>query len=470
MAERFAAWVWEDPQRSAELVAHYNKVFNSLVLRTYDDPQLSLPGLALSFEPRPHHLAAVARVIAETSVGLWHEVGAGKTAEMAIAAMELRRLGLAGKPAIVVPNHMLRQFTTEFLELYPRAKLLAASTEDLTAEKRRRFIGKITTGDWDAVIITRGAFERIPMSPAAQQQYLSREMAMLDDALGRAAESDDRLAVKRLEKMRLRAEERLKSALASTKDPGITFELTGIDYLFVDEAHGYKNLRTPSNMPNMNVDGSNRATDLHMKIEYLRARRSRVVTFATATPIANTMGEAYIMLRFLRPDLLDAADITDFDTFAATFGETVSAIEVAPEGGVRFNTRFAKFINVPELLRPWHIVGDVKTAEDLQLDVPQLAPRHSDAQRLPETVVVAASEELSRYIGLLADRATAVRARAVHPSDDNMLRITSEGRAAALDLRLVGRSTTEVSKIDIAARTIADIWRQHRDTFYTDRD
>ena len=470
MAERFSQWVWEDPHRAAELVAHYNRVFNSLVLRSYDNTQLSLPGLALSFKPRPHQLAAVARVIAEPSVGLWHEVGAGKTAEMAMAAMELRRLGLAGKPAIVVPNHMLRQFTTEFLELYPRAKLLAASTEDLTADKRRRFIGKITTGDWDAVIITRGAFERIRMSPAAQQQYLSREMAMLDDALSRAAASDDRLAVKRLEKMRIRAEERLKQAMASVKDRGITFELTGIDYLFVDEAHGYKNLRTPANTPSMNVDGSNRATDLHMKIEYLRGRRSRVVTFASATPIANTMGEAYTMLRFLRPDLLDVLGIGDFDTFAATFADTVTEIEVAPEGGIRFATRFAKFINVPELLRPWHIAGDVKTAEDLQLDVPQLAPRPEDGQRLPETVVVAPSEELTVYVQQLADRAAAVRARAVDPQADNMLRITSEGRAAALDLRLVGRDTDEVSKIDVAAGRIAEIWREHRETVYRDRD
>jgi len=409
-------------------------------------------------------------VIAEPSVGLWHEVGAGKTAEMAIAAIELRRLGLAGKPAIVVPNHMLRQFTTEFLELYPRAKLLAASTEDLTAEKRRRFVGKVTTGDWDAVIITRGAFERIPMSPAAQEQYLSREMGLLDKALDRATGSGDRLAVKRLEKMRLRAEERLKASMASAKDQGITFELTGVDYLFVDEAHGYKNLRTPSNMPNMNVDGSNRATDLHMKIEYLRGRSPRVVTFATATPIANTMGEAYTMLRYLRPDLLDAAGVADFDVFAATFGEVVSQVEVAPEGGVRLHSRFAKFINVPELLRPWHIAGDVKTAEDLKLPIPALTPRAEDGQPLPETVIVAPSDELKAFIRELADRAEQVRARRVDATVDNLLKITSEGRAAALDLRLVDRDTAEVSKVDITTDTITRIWAQHRENVYPGPD
>jgi N12 class adenine-specific DNA methylase len=466
MAERFADWVWEDPDRSKRLVAHYNRTFNSLVLRSYDGAHLSLPGLAVTFQPRDHQRAAVARIIAEPAVGLWHEVGAGKTAAMAIAAMELRRLGLAAKPAIVVPNHMLRQFSTEFLQLYPRAKLLAASTEDLTATKRRRFVGKVTTGDWDAVIITRGAFERIPLSPSAQERYLAREVDLLEQAMVRANEGSDRLAVKRLEKMRLRAEERIKTSLSSAKDPGITFELTGIDYLFVDEAHGFKNLRTASNIPAMNVEGSQRATDLHMKIDYLRGRKPRVVTFATATPIANTMGEAYTMLRFLRPDLLESTGVTDFDVFAATFGETVSSIEVAPEGGVRFNTRFARFINVPELLRPWHVAADVKTAQDLNLAVPQLAIRAGDGQRLPETVIVAPSEELRDFVDLLAERAAAVRSRAVDPTEDNMLRITGEGRAAALDLRLVGRTTDATTKIDIAARTIAGIWSDHQDTSY----
>ena len=231
MNERFAEWIWEDPERAAELVAHYNRTFNSLVLRSYDDVRPSLPGLALTFTPTAHQYAAVARIIAEPSVGLWHEVGAGKTAEMAMAAIELRRLGLVTKPAIVVPNHMLRQFTTEFLRLYPRAKLLAASTEDTSGAKRRRFVAKATTGEWDAVIITRGAFERIPMSAPAQQAYLNRELALLDQAAGRAAQTGDTMAVKRLEKMRMRAEERIKATLASAKDPGITFELIGVDYL-----------------------------------------------------------------------------------------------------------------------------------------------------------------------------------------------------------------------------------------------
>ena len=371
LGEAFADWVWQDPARAAELVATYNHMFNSLVLRSYDQVPLTLPGLAVTFTPRLHQLAAVARVIAEPSVGLWHEVGAGKTAEMAMAAMELRRLNLVRKPAIVVPNHMLAQFSSEFHQLYPQARLLAASSDDLSAERRRLFVAKATTGDWDAIVITRGAFERIPMSPSAQADYLRREVDALAEAIQRARTGGARLTVKRLENMKLRAEERLKSKLDSEKDPGISFEQTGVDYLFVDEAHGYKNLRTPSNIPGMSVDGSNRASDLHMKIEYLRARHPRAVTLASATPIANTMGEAYTMLRYLRPDLLDALDIDAFDVFAATFGEVVTAVEVAPEGGVRVGSRFAKFVNVPELLRPWHVAGDVKTGDDLNLPTPR---------------------------------------------------------------------------------------------------
>jgi N12 class adenine-specific DNA methylase len=470
VGEAFAEWVWRDPARAAQLVATYNAMFNSLALRSYDQVPLTLPGLAVSFTPRPHQLAAVARVIAEPSVGLWHEVGAGKTAEMAMAAMELRRLGLARKPAIVVPNHMLAQFSSEFHQLYPRARLLAASSDDLTAERRRLFVAKAATGDWDAIVITRGAFERIPMSREAQAGYLRGEVDALAEAIQRARTGGARLTVKRLETMKLRAEERLKSKLDGEKDPGITFEQTGVDYLFVDEAHGYKNLRTPSNIPGMSVDGSNRASDLHMKIEYLRSRHPRTVTLASATPIANTMGEAYTMLRYLRPDLLDALHVDAFDVFAATFGEVVTAVEVAPEGGVRIGSRFAKFVNVPELLRPWHVAGDVKTADDLNLPTPLLAERGEDGKRLPETVVVAPSQELKDFIALLGERADDVRSRRVDAAVDNMLKITHEGRSAALDLRLVGRATTELSKLDVAADRMAEIWRTHRDQTYLASD
>jgi N12 class adenine-specific DNA methylase len=466
LADRFAEWAWEDPKRGAELTAIYNEKFNSLVLRSYDNVPLTLPGLSLTFKPFPHQIAAVARVIAEPSVGLFHTVGAGKTAEMAMAAMELRRLGMANKPAIVVPNHMLEQFGREFLQLYPQAKILAASTEDLSRERRRLFVGRCATGEWDAVVITRSAFERIQMSPEVQKAYLQREVDAIEAQLDKAQDSGERLMIKRLEAMKLRVEERLKNKLDSAKDPGITFEKTGIDYLFIDEAHGFKNLRTPSNVPNMSVDGSQRSSDLHMKIEWLRERSDRVATLATGTPIANSMGEAYTMLRYLRPDLLDAVNITSFDSFAATFGTLVTQIEVAPEGGMRMNTRFAKFVNVPELLRMWHVAGDIKMADDLKLPVPAQAERPGDGERAAETVVVPSSDALHAFIGLLADRADRVRNRQVDPDVDNLLKITSEGRAAALDLRLVGGTTDERSKIDVAADRIHDIWSETRDRIY----
>jgi N12 class adenine-specific DNA methylase/SAM-dependent methyltransferase len=468
LSERFAAWAWEEPSRAAELAAVYNERLNSIVLRNYDDAQLSLPGLALNFEPRPHQVAAVARIIHEPAVGLFHEVGAGKTAEMTMGAMELRRLGLARKPAIIVPNHMLEQFGREFLQLYPQARVLVAQREDLQADRRRVFVARCATGDWDAVILSRSAFERIPMSAGAQRAYLNREVERTRKWI-EAAKNGDGLSVKRLEAALLRTEERLKAKLDSAKDPGITFEATGIDYLFVDEAHGYKNLRTPSNIPDAAIDGSMRASDLDMKISYLRERNgSRVVTFATATPIANSVTEAFVMQHYLRPDLLHAAGIEDFDAWAATFGQTVTQIEMAPEGGSSFRqkTRFAKFTNVPEMLRIWHVSADIKTGEDLHLPTPALAKREADGQRAPETVIVQPSDALLDYVAELGERADRIRNRTVSPEEDNMLKVSGDGRKAALDLRLIGQPMDTPGKIDAAADRIASIWESHRTHSY----
>ncbi|MBO0871810.1 MAG: DEAD/DEAH box helicase family protein [Pseudonocardia sp.] len=472
LAARFAEWVWEDPDRAQRLARVYNDTFNSIVLRNYDDAELSLPGLALTFEPRPHQVAAVARMINEPAVGLYHEVGAGKTAEMAIGAMELRRLHLVSKPAIVVPNNMLEQFGREFAQLYPRAKLLIATKDDMTRDRRREFLGRCATGDWDAVIMTRGAFERIPMSKDAQQAYMDAELDRLREQITRSNEGD-RLTVKRLEGALQRAEERMKAKLATTRDDGVTFEQSGIDYVVIDEAHGYKNLATASKIPGAAIDGSNRATDLDMKLSYLRRTRGgRCATFATATPIANSVTEAYVMQRYLRPDLLDERGISDFDVWAATFGQTVTAIELSPDGRrFRQNTRFAKFQNVPELLQLWHVSADIKTAEDLHLPTPDLAERPSDRKREPETVQVPPPPQLQAYIAELSRRADDVHNRQVDPEDDNMLKISSDGRAAALDLRLVGRSADgEPTKLDIAADRIADLYRQHRDDVFLGAD
>jgi len=433
IAERFTEWLWEDTGRSATLAERYNRTFNAIVLRTYDGTAMQLPGLAVGFTPRGHQVAAVARIVAEPAVLLAHDVGAGKTAEMVIGMMELRRLGLARKPAIVVPNHMLEQFTREFMQLYPQAKVLAASIDDLGAQRRRRMVARIATGDWDSVILSRSAFERLALSPAAQATYLDHQLTDLRTQLSTAKGSSTRMTVKRLEGSLARAEERITKLTDTVKDPGVTFEETGIDYLCVDEAHGYKNLRTESNIPNIAIEGSNRATDLDMKLDYLRARHGRrVSTLATATPIANTVAEAYTMQRYSRPDLLADAGLTDFDTWAATFGEIVTDLELAPDGSrFRMQARFAKFRNVPELLRLWHVSADIKTAEDLNLPTPALAGGAA------HTVVVPATGELTTFMRDLALRADRVQSRSVRPEQDNMLRIASHGRAAALDLRLL---------------------------------
>jgi N12 class adenine-specific DNA methylase len=468
LAERFAEWAWEDSARAGDLARTYNERFNNLVLRSYDNAELTLPGLSLAFRPRPHQVAAVARMIGEPAVLLAHEVGAGKTAEMIIGVTELRRLGLVGKPAIVVPNHMLEQFSREWLGLYPQARVLVAHREDLLKDRRRQFVARCATGDWDGIVVSRSAFERIPLSAPEQAAYMERELAQMRRWI-ETAKKGEGLTVKRLEAALLRAEERLRARLDSAKDPGITFEATGVDYLCVDEAHGYKNLHTASNIADAAIDGSMRASDLDMKIDYLRRRNgARVATFATATPIANSVTEAYVMQRYLRPDLLEAAGISVFDTWAATFGQVVTQVELAPEGGdsFRVKSRFARFRNVPEMLRMWHVFADVKTAADLDLPVPALAQRPGDGRRVPETVTVAPSDDLIDYVASLGRRAEAIRNRAVGPEEDNMLKVSGDGRRAALDLRLVGLPQTTPGKVAAAADRIAATWEAHRDDEY----
>ena len=474
LQERFAEWIWEDPARAHAMARIYNDTFNAIVLRTYDTAHMTLPGLSLTFTPRPHQLAAVARMIAEPAVGLFHEVGAGKTAEMAMGCWELKRLGLARKPAIVVPNHMLDQFTREFLQLYPQAQLLAAGSDDLRADRRREFVARIATGEWDAVVMTRTAFECLPVSATAQNDYLDAQLTTVRHQLSKAVASGSR-SVKRMERQLAVMEERLKAKLDRRRDAGVTFEETGIDYLCVDELHDYKNLTVVSNIEGVARTGSQRATDLDMKIHLLRGRvGDRVITGATATPIANTVAEAYVMQQYLRPDLLRDAGIIDFDSWAGTFGEQVTEVELAPEGAGKYRTvtRFARFKNVPEMLRQWHVSADIKTADDLDLPTPTLRAR-PDGQRAPEAVVISPSDDLRRYVHGLGERAEAVRSRAVDPTIDNMLKVTGDGRKAALDMRLVTRTidpllTIETpTKLDVAAARIHRIWMETRHLTYT---
>ena len=423
---RFGEWLWEDPERTADLVQTYNERFNSLVPRSYDGARPTLPGLASWFREwvHPHQLAAVARIINEPAVLLAHDVGAGKTAEMTMGAMELRRLGLAAKPAIVVPNHMLEQFQREFLQLYPQARVLAAGNDDLKTHGRNKFVARIATGNWDAVIMSQSVFERIPMSAPEIERYINAQLADYTAWLERAREArQSKRMIKKMETRMLMREQRLRKKLDRARDGGICWEQTGIDYLFIDEAHDHKNLDTRSNNQELDIDGSGRASDLEMKLDYLRTTHGRrVVTFATATPIANSMTEAYVMCRYLRPDLLADAGIEDFDAWVGTFAETTTDVEVAPEGGIRVKDRFARFRNIPELLDMWRVAADVKTKEDLKLPVPELAGGE------PEVIPVEPSQQLLDFMGTLASRAEDVRRHAVLPEEDNMLKISNDGR------------------------------------------
>lgn len=476
--DRFREWIWENPERTRRLVARYNDQFNNLALRQYDGSGRTFEGMSEEWREKvqPHVKNAVERIVNEPTALLAHVVGAGKTAEMVMGAAELKRLGLARKPAVVVPNHMLEQFTREYLEIYPTARLLTAG-QGMSAEERRTFVAQAAVGDWDAVIMTQGAFEGIPMGPEQIEAYIDSEMSTMRAQLDLMnAEVEDsgtkagKRTIKEMEKALLRAEEALRKKLAKTKDLGVSFEQTGIDYLMIDEAHEYSNLRTLSNIQGAGAVGADRATDLHMKLEYIRAnsKTGRVATFATGTPIRNTVSQAYIMIRYMRPDLLEEAGIHSFDQWAATFGRVVEDMELKPEGrGFRQTQRFASFRNVPELLRIFHTFADVKMAEDLNLPRPNLKGGKA------EVVSVPASDDLRDYIRNLGDRAEAVRAGRVEPTEDNMLKISTDGRKAALSMALVRDGDDnfyphEPGKLEAAADKITQIYDANKDKVYTD--
>lgn len=477
MKERFATWVWEDDARAARLAETYNEMFNSNAPRDYTDEgkRLSLPGLARTFTPRQHQRTAVARMLAEPSVGLFHPVGAGKTAEMAMGATELKRLGLIRKPGVVVPNHMLEQIAAEWLQLYPQARLLAAGSDDLAGDQRRRFVAQVATNDWDAIILTRTAFQRLPLSPENEQAFLMREIAAARDRLETLkTASGSSAALRRIEKAVLRQEERLKAMRDVPVDAGVTFEQSGIDYLLIDELHDFKNLATASQISDASIAGSKRAMDLYAKIDYLRhTQGQRVVTGATATPIANSLAEMHVMMRYLDPDTLDDLGLSDFDAWAATFATVSTSMELSVAGGTRFilKSRLASFTNVPELLGLFHRFADVRTDEDLDLPVPLVAARPDTGERQPRLVVVERSPELTRYIQDMGQRADRIAAGSVDPTQDNMLKLSSDGRKAALDMRLIDPSHLALgsTKIDAAADELAWVWQHTKDWRYLDR-
>lgn len=455
--DRFSTWVWEDPARAERLAGVYNRRFNATVVPVYDGDHLSFPGMAAGFEPHGHQRAAVARIVTEGRSLLAHAVGAGKTSTMVMATMELRRLGAVRKPMIVVPNHMLEQFSREWLQLYPDAKLLLADEDTMSARRRKGFVARCALGDWDAVIIRHSSFERVAMGAEYQVAYINDRLDTLREALAAPRADGDRgRTVKQLELAIAKQEARKKDLLAAhRKDSGVRFEETGVDYLVVDEAHAFKNAQLTTALDGLSKPGSQRAEDLSLKLWYLRRTHGeRVATFATATPLANSIAEMYVMQRYLQPDVLAAAGIASFDAWAATFGSPVTALELAPDGGsYRMSTRWARFTNVPELLTLFHQVADVQTAEQLDLPVPAVAGGHA------EIVTVEPSDELTDYVADLVVRSEAIRSRAVTPDEDNMLKVTGDGRRAALDMRLVDPDARPTSgKIGAVAARVADIY------------
>ena len=470
LKDRFRDWVWEDRERAERLAKEYNFRFNNLRLRDFDGSHLSLPGMVRTSlrdgDLAPHQKNAVWRILQGGCPLLAHVVGAGKTWTMTAAAMELRRLDLAKKPMFVVPNHLVDQWGAEFLKLYAQARIFVAGKEHFESGKRQEAMARIATGNFDAVIVSHRSFEFLPVSDESFNRFVEKQIAELDSEISLAKDSkdDNRRIVKELEKAKKRLTVRLKKrADRESKDKTITFEELGVDQLFVDEADLYKNLAYTTKMSRIaglpNSD-SNRAFDMFLKIRYLQERGEGCgVVFATGTPISNTLAEMYTMLRYLAPEMLEERKVEHFDSWVANFAEAVTALELAPDGsGYRMHTRFAKFINLPELLTVFRSVADVQTADMLNLPRPDLE------QGKPSVVAAPASPELKGFIATLTARAERLKKERVDPSVDNMLKITGEGRKAALDLRLV-EPTAEPSvetKVDLAIARIAKIWEATR--------
>lgn len=476
IVERFEDWVWEDPARADRLLADYNRRFNSLVPRDYtpEGERLTFPGLVDDFVPHAHQKTAVARIVAEPAVGLFHVVGAGKTGAAVMGMMELKRRGLVSKPAVLVPGHMLEQFTREWQEMYPNAKLLSAGSDDIAAKggnlnARRAFIAKATTGDWDGIVMTHSAFRLLGVKAETAKNYFRDITAELDQAktdMEAATGRDNNRTVKKIEGAKKKQEARLEKILSKADETNLSFESTGIDYMTVDEAHLYKNLNTPTSIAGAFIEGSERATDLDMKIGYLRETYGeRVVTLATGTPIANSISEAHVMSRYLRPDLLEDAGVRSFDQWGATFGETVTRIERDAAGRLKQRTRFAKFKNIPEMLSSWQQFADVRRPEDLNLPVPDQAV-NTAGERRPEMVVIPRTETHAKYMEYLEERLDKLSGRP-EKGADNHLAVYGDGRKVALDPRMVGKEFSGDVKINYVTRRIAAIWRENRDNEYS---
>ena len=461
--DAFAGWVWKDPQRRALLVKKYNELFNSTRPREYDGSHIHFVGMNPEINLREHQRNAVAHVLYGYNTLLAHEVGAGKSFEMAASAMELKRLGLCQKSLFVVPNHLTEQWASEFLCLYPHAKLLVTSKKDFEPGNRKKFCARIATGDYDAVIIGHSQFEKIPLSAERQERLIQEQMDEIEEAIEEAkAQVGEHFTVKQLEKLRKSLKQKLKKLQgADRKDDVVTFEQLGVDRLFVDESQNYKNLFLYTKMRNvagLSTSEAQKSSDMFGKCRYLdEITGGRGVIFATGTPISNSMTEMYTLMRYLQYNTLQQKGLTHFDAWASTFGETTTAIELAPEGtGYRARTRFAKFFNLPELMAMFKEAADIKTSDQLHLPVP-------DAKF--ETVVVKPSEIQQDMVQALSERAAEVHSGSVDPSVDNMLKITSDGRKIGLDQRLMNSALPDDpnSKLNACVNNVLRIWNDTKE-------
>lgn len=458
--DAFRDWIWKDPHRREELVTKYNVLFNSTRPREYDGSHIRFGGMNPDIILREHQKNAIAHVLYGGNTLLAHEVGAGKTFEMAASAMESKRLGLSQKAMFVVPNHLTMQWANEFLRLYPSAKLLVATKKDFETANRKKFCARIATGDYDAVIIGHSQFERIPLSAERQERQLREQIDEIEGAIAELKyQRGENFTIKQMEKTRKSLEARLDKLLAADKkDDVITFEQLGVDRLFVDESHGFKNLFLYTKMRNvagLSTSEAQKSSDMFMKCRYMdEITGGRGVIFATGTPVSNSMTELYTVMRYLQYGTLQQKNLTHFDSWASTFGETSTAIELAPEGtGYRARTRFAKFFNLPELMNMFKEVADIKTSEQLHLPVPEAKF---------ETVVVQPSDFQKDMVAELSERAAAVHSGAVDPSVDNMLKITTDGRKIGLDQRLMNPLLPDdpSSKLNACVRNILRIWEE----------
>ena len=461
--DAFAGWVWKDPQRRALLVKKYNELFNSTRPREYDGSHIHFVGMNPEINLREHQRNAVAHVLYGYNTLLAHEVGAGKSFEMAASAMELKRLGLCQKSLFVVPNHLTEQWASEFLRLYPNAKLLVTSKKDFEPGNRKKFCARIATGDYDAVIIGHSQFEKIPLSAERQERLIQEQMDEIEEAIEEAkAQVGEHFTVKQLEKLRKSLKQKLEKLQgADRKDDVVTFEQLGVDRLFVDESQAFKNLYLYTKMRNvagLSTSEAQKSSDMFGKCRYLdEITGGRGVIFATGTPLSNSMTEMYTLMRYLQYNTLQQKGLTHFDAWASTFGETTTAIELAPEGtGYRARTRFAKFFNLPELMAMFKEAADIKTSDQLHLPVPEAKF---------ETVVVKPSEIQQDMVQALSERAAEVHSGSVDPSVDNMLKITSDGRKIGLDQRLMNSALPDDpnSKLNACVNNVLRIWNDTKE-------